>query len=283
MSDAPGLLRPVAVDKPWGREVWYSGVEARGESGVATAAGVVPLSRYLSERGRATPVILLKTLYPTTGNLYLEVHETKSEVYVVDRTDGAGRMLLGARPDVLSRMGDTDFLAAVQRAATRAEAGTADLAAVQAFMNPVDLAPGDAVTIPSGVPHSLLKGVDVVEFQTPVFERRILAASQPVATQHGWDVDAAVAAMDLSVPPRVEPPAGDADRVIARAPGFAVTRHRLAVGSILPVAPWSVGWVVHGMLRCRDHRFAARTAFVAPAPTELGAEADAEVLLATEE
>ena len=88
-TDSPCALRPVTVPKPWGREVWYSGVEARGESGVCTTAGVEPLSQYLGERGRTEPVILLKALQATTGDLYLEVHETKSEVYVVDRIDGS--------------------------------------------------------------------------------------------------------------------------------------------------------------------------------------------------
>ena len=43
-----------------------------------------------------------------------------------------------------------------------------------------ELRVGDVVTIPPGTPHSLLRGVTVVEFQTPVFERRILAATGPV-------------------------------------------------------------------------------------------------------
>ena len=282
MNEGPAALRPVGVAKPWGQEIWYSGREARGESGVCTAAGVVPLSRYLIERGRARPVILLKILQPTTGNLYLEVHETKSEVYIVDRIDGAGRMLLGPRHEVLARTGEGGFRAALRRVAARAEAGSADLEDVQSFMNPVYLAPGDAVTIPSRVPHSLLRGVHVIEFQTPVFERRILAASQPVVTQRGWDVDAAVQAMDLSVQPSVHAPRGDAEDVIAVTCGFSIVRHRVASGAAFRVAPWSVGWVSRGEVRCRDRRFGARTAFLAPEQADLQAAADAEVLLATE-
>ena len=282
MGEEPTALRPVVVAKPWGQEVWYSGAEARGESGVSTSAGIVPLTQYLGERGRARPVILVKALEPTTDNLYLEVHETKSEVYVVDRIHGAGRMLLGPRREVLARMGEADFRAALRQAAGEAESGEADLEAVQSFMNPVDLRPGDAVTIPMRVPHSLLRGVHVIEFQTPVFERKILAASQPVATQRGWDVDAAVAAMDLAVQPGVESPEECGVQVIARAPDFAVTRYRLVSEGSFGVPPWSLGWVVHGEIRCRDRRFQARTAFLAPAATELRAEADAEVLVATE-
>ncbi|MDE0659976.1 MAG: hypothetical protein F4029_13400 [Gammaproteobacteria bacterium] len=282
MTEKPAALRPVTVAKPWGHEVWYSGVEARGESGVVTDNGIVSLSSYIDARHRATPVILLKALQSTAGNLYLEVHETKSEVYVVDRIHGTGRMLLGARPDVLARMGDAGFRAAVRQVAGQAEAGQADIEAVQAFMNPVDLRPGDAVTIPSRVPHSLLKGMHVIEFQTPVFERKILAASQPVVTQQGWDIDSAVAAMDLSVQPGVERPGGHEVQVIARAPDFVVTRHRPPPHDAFPVSAWAVGWVVRGTVRCRDRRFPARTAFVAPTAAELDADADTEVLVATE-
>lgn len=282
MVEEPSALHPVDVAKPWGREVWYSGVEARGESGVCTTAGVVPLSQYLVAHGRTRPVILLKALQATGGNLYLEVHESKSEVYVVDWIDGGSRMLLGARCEVLSRMGEAAFRAALRQAAGRAEAGQAAIEAVQSFMNPVDLRPGDAVTIPRQVPHSLLRGMHVIEFQTPVFERWILAASQPVVTQRGWDVDAAVAAMDLSVQPTVESPQEVGMSIIARTPDFAVARHRLANRGAIKVPPWSVGWVVRGTLRCRDHRFGARTAFLAPATAELTAGDVAEVLVATE-
>ena len=257
-------------------------MEARGESGVCTTAGVAPLSQYLAARGRTKPVILLKALQATAGNLYLEVHESKSEVYVVDRVDGTGRMLLGPRPEVLARLGDAGFRAGVRRAAGKAEAGEGAIDAVQSFMNPVDLRLGDAVTIPRRVPHSLLGGVHVIEFQTPVFERKILAASQPVVTQQGWDIDAAVAAMDLSVQPTIEPRQEGGISIIARAPDFEVCRHRLAHRSTLEVLPWSVGWVVCGTLRCGDRRFRARTAFLAPAAAELNTETEAEVLVATE-
>ena len=51
-------------------------MEARGESGVRTSSGTVRLSQYLAAHGRSEPVILLKALQPTIGNLYLEIHET---------------------------------------------------------------------------------------------------------------------------------------------------------------------------------------------------------------
>lgn len=36
-------LIPVVIPKPWGREVWYTGMEARGRSGVGHADSSVPL------------------------------------------------------------------------------------------------------------------------------------------------------------------------------------------------------------------------------------------------
>ena len=97
----------------------------------------------------------------------------------MDRIDAAaGRLLLGASPEQRARLGDAAFRPALLDAARRAEAGQVGIDAVQAFMNPVPLRVGDAVTIPPRVPHSLQKGVHVIEFQTPVFERKILAAGQ---------------------------------------------------------------------------------------------------------
>ena len=279
----PDALRPVAVDKPWGREVWYSGVEARGESGVGTDAGVVPLSKYLGDHGRSRPVILLKVLQPTKGSLYLEIHETKSEVYIVDRIDGRqGCMLLGASPGKRTQLGDAAFRQALLDAARRVEVGEFGIDAVQAFMNPVPLRVGDTVTIPPRVPHSLQEGVHVIEFQNPVFERKILAASQPVVTQHGWDSEDAVAAMDLCARPDVTSAGHRAVETIARASGFSVSRFRLDGGAAFEVPAWSVGWIVRGEIEGAGSRFHGRMAFVAPTVCELRSTGDAEVLLAME-
>ena len=282
-NEQPASLRPVTVEKPWGREVWYTGVEARGESGVRTSSGTVRLPQYLAAHGRSKPVILLKTLQPTIGNLYLEIHETKSEVYIVDRIDdAAGRMLLGASPDQRARLGDAAFRPALLDAARRAEAGEVGIDAVQAFMKPVPLRVGDAVTIPPRVPHSLQKGVHVIEFQTPVFERKILAASQPVVTQSGWDSEDAVAAMDLGAQAYVTSPGDGAVETIARASGFSVSRFRLDAGSSFAVPAWSVGWVVRGEIEGAGSKIQGTTAFLAPSECELRSTDDAEVLLATE-
>jgi len=89
--DAPVKLEPVTVAKPWGREIWHSAIEARGESAVRTAAGSVSLSRYLEAAGIEAPVILLKVLdphpTPVLGDLYFEVHARKRELYIVTAID----------------------------------------------------------------------------------------------------------------------------------------------------------------------------------------------------
>ena len=96
--DHPQRLTPISIPKPWGREIWFTGMEARGESAIALAeSDTVPLGTYLALApghltGGRTPV-LLKILdprpEPVLGELYLEVHETKQEVYVVTAIDAA--------------------------------------------------------------------------------------------------------------------------------------------------------------------------------------------------
>ena len=79
--------------KPWGREGWYTGIEKRGVSRVRTASGTTDLPYALGmfpvplTGGEKPEIILLKTLDPlptaVLGDLYLEVHETKWETYLV--------------------------------------------------------------------------------------------------------------------------------------------------------------------------------------------------------
>ncbi|WP_149867861.1 hypothetical protein [Cellvibrio sp. PSBB023] len=69
------------------------------------------------------------------------------------------------------------------------------------------LAVGDVVAVPRLVPHALQHGVRVVEFQTPVYERKILSFGQKVLTQKHWDTAAALNLVDMDsallVPPTV--------------------------------------------------------------------------------
>ena len=285
MPTPPAQLEPVTIGKPWGREVWYSGIEKRGESRVLDGGERIPLSRFLKSHGRSRPVTLLKTLHPDAGNLYLEIHEHKHEVYIVDAVDAAcwpaaGQMLLGTSV-AASSLGEAAFREQLLAAARAAEA-SGHVDGVAALMAAVPLEVGDAVAIAPRVPHSLLRGVTVVEFQTPVFERKILAASQRVATQTGWDSAEAVDLIDLNAEPRVTSPNGEPTQTLGTGDAFTVTRRRLAAGDTLPVAPWSVGWVVNGELRHDDVAFGARSAWIAPEAAELCADGACETLVADE-
>ena len=296
MQPSPAALQPVVVEKPWGREVWYSGVEARGESRVGVGQDALPLSEFLRKHGRERDIVLLKALHPDQGDLYVELHDVKWEVYAVDAVDHAlwphgGRMLLGIdqrRRRALGERFNTALLAAaqaseaaVQHGATTRNGGSgsaSEVADVARFLNAVAVRPGDMVTIPPTMPHSLLRGVSVIEFQTPVFERKILAASQPVKTQRTWDSAAAVAAMDAESLPAVTSPAATGET--ARTPHFTVVA--IGQGERRVVPPWSVGWVSRGEVRAGGRCFAARSAFVAPSRVELRTSEDAWALVAEE-
>lgn len=102
---------PLTVPKPWGKEIWYTGVEARGVCEVVTPnRSRVPLPHLELALGIARPesasaLPLVKELDPSPfhflGELYTELHEQKAEVYVVTAIDralyprGAGRVRLG--------------------------------------------------------------------------------------------------------------------------------------------------------------------------------------------
>ena len=288
LAHGPVVLEPVTVAKPWGSETWYSGIERRGESRVCLGAETEPLSAFLVRHGRTTPPILLKQLVPSTGHLYLEVHRTKHEVYVVDRVDpaawpdGRGEVLCGVNPAARSELGDAGLRRAILSAAQAAERGAAPPTTLDPLMHRHRLAPGDSIEVRPGVPHSLRQGVEVIEFQTPVYERLILAASQPVQTQNHWDSAAAVAAMHLTpqAPPR---PAGtESHQALATTPTFNVTRHLLSKGTALPLPAWCVGWIVHGRLRGPETTFESRHAFLTPTATTMVAAISTEVLVAQE-
>jgi hypothetical protein len=62
------------------------------------------------------------------------------------------------------------------------------------------------VKVPLCLPHSLQHGVRTIEFQTPVYERKILSFAQAVLTQDHWDTADAVDSMLVTAP---EPEAFD--------------------------------------------------------------------------
>ena len=240
---APIGLEPLAIAKPWGREIWYSGVEERGvccfRQGLARTP--VPwLQAVMPGAVLGAPrqdLVLLKILdpapQPVTGDLYFELHEQKREVYVVTHVDaqawpdGTGGIRYGFRPDKVAAAGSEDafraqYLAAVQAyegvrrqidSLPSGEVPSAELLlqeerlreSMNDFTALVPLRVGDVVKVPLLLPHSLQHGVRTIEFQTPVYERKILSFAQQVLTQDHWDTAEAVSQMAL-LPPAEEDP-----------------------------------------------------------------------------
>ena len=227
-------LSPLSIPKPWGQEVWYSGVEARGVCAFYSGGGETPIPWLQSVvpdsalGGVGEPLVLLKILDPSpepvTGDLYFELHEEKQEVYVVTHVDkeawpnGMGYIRMGFDAAKLAAFaGEEDkfreaYLQAVEAyEVVRREIdglGSEDVPAPQLLaeelrlrtemdsysqLQPLNL--GDVVKVPLLTPHSLQHGVRTVEFQTPVYERKILSFAQKVLTQNHWDTRAAVSQM----------------------------------------------------------------------------------------
>ena len=256
----PFRLQPVHIPKPWGQEIWYTGIEARGVSQVISETGITPLSWAIAvDRhrilGSQEHPNLLKILDPLPdevyGDLYFELHEQKREVYIVthiDRRawpDGVGAIRLGFSQEKRQQFSsDESFLSAYRTAvqeyyavrkeidgqldAQRVSEGIAlqaplpavkmqellvgipqDVAAremflraaIEAFTAMKDLRVGDVLAVPLRVPHALQHGVRTVEFQTPVYERKILSFAQKVLTQDHWDTDEALKLVQLQTPP----------------------------------------------------------------------------------
>ena len=119
-------LQPISIPKPWGQEIWYTGIEKRGVARVGINDASIPLPWLLAIAPKrlsdgAQP-ILLKILDPLPdpvfGDLYFELHQQKQEVYVVTAVDqrawpdGTGAIRFGF--DANKRMGygdDQRFLA----------------------------------------------------------------------------------------------------------------------------------------------------------------------------
>lgn len=92
-SVQPLRLEACEIKKPWGQEIWYTGVESRGVSRVVTSHGATEIPYALGMFpvpliGESEPdPILFKILDPLPeevfGDLYLEVHREKWETYLV--------------------------------------------------------------------------------------------------------------------------------------------------------------------------------------------------------
>ena len=298
-TSVPVRLVPVRIAKPWGAEIWFTGLEERGESQVETSAGRIGIGAYLDaidllHDGRAG-VLLLKVLDPkpaeVAGDLYFEVHEQKQEVYVVtgiDPTawpDGRGGIRFGMNQNARANYDDDDafreaFLRAVteyeriRRAIDEEGASIAPHteARARSHMNSFtamrSLRVGDVVRVPTWTPHSLQHGVRVVEFQTPTYERYIISFAQQVLTQDHWDTEHAVARMSLDapVPEQFEQVAEGIER-IARFNDFNVWRVNLdaAGGASAPSnLPYLVAMCIDGAARIGPLELTAEQACLCP-------------------
>jgi hypothetical protein len=126
-------LQAVHIEKPWGEEVWFTGVESRGVSRVGSAEHNIPITWLLAVCPEllggvsAEELILLKILAPLPepvyGDLYLEMHEQKREVYVITSIDsqawpsgkGAIRMGLDLQAATSPAGYKAEFFAAIER------------------------------------------------------------------------------------------------------------------------------------------------------------------------
>jgi hypothetical protein len=228
---APMLLDTVSISKPWGREIWYTGCEARGVSciqGVPLPWVVSLHAMGIMGRENETP-LLLKILDPLP-------------VYVITHVDesawpgGIGRIRYGFDEQKQASYRDeklfkSAYLGSVKQYRDirnridnqldifRHEDGfelnapvpTQTISAwldkvpgewlekeqllrseMESFTGMRPLSVGDVISIPTHTPHALQHGVRAIEFQTPHYERQILSFAQKVLTQPGWDTEEAL-------------------------------------------------------------------------------------------
>jgi len=254
----PLSLLPLHIPKPWGQEIWFTGVEARGVCSFGQGGGTLPIPWLLQTCGSLlygnaeNTLVLLKILDPLPeavfGDLYVELHEKKQEVYVVTHIDkaawpdGVGGIRFGFNQQKRQQFGDdaafrAAYLAAVRQyravrveidalldnvrlkagvaldaavSATQQKAWLADVAPqlqlrelalreeMDSFYGHLPLQLGDVIKVPCFVPHSLQHGVRTIEFQTPVYERKILSFAQKVLTQAHWDTEQAMSLCDVA-------------------------------------------------------------------------------------
>ena len=126
----PMMLGKVKIEKPWGSEIWFTGIESRGICSVLGNSGIVAGEAKLPMLLAAAPKrlgfdtnrhpVLLKILDPfpeeVLGDLYFELHEEKSEVYIVTNIDnkawldGKGAIRMGFNQELRAKFdGDQAF------------------------------------------------------------------------------------------------------------------------------------------------------------------------------
>lgn len=111
------ILEPIHIPKPWGQEIWYTGVEKRGVSQIRTTGATKSLpipyvlnsapSVLLGKNFAQRQLVLVKILDPLPtpifGDLYYELHTEKNEVYVVTQINAAaGKIKIGINSEKLN-------------------------------------------------------------------------------------------------------------------------------------------------------------------------------------
>ncbi|MGI9284070.1 MAG: hypothetical protein ACR2P1_01645 [Pseudomonadales bacterium] len=135
-SNSALILQTVDIAKPWGKEIWYTGIEQRGVCKIGDADlycplpwAIAALPDFLLGPAEDT-IVLLKILdplpEPVYGDLYFELHEVKQEVYVVTQVDtacwanGTGAIRIGFNQQKRQSYGsDTEFKNAYMEAVNR--------------------------------------------------------------------------------------------------------------------------------------------------------------------
>jgi hypothetical protein len=308
--DAPLELLPRSVSKPWGQEIWYTGAEQRGVCHFASSDGSTPIPWLQAILPGAAaglagqPLLLLKILdpvpQPVTGDLYFELHEHKREVYVVTQVDkrawpdGVGYIRYGFELGQIQRDDNHEsfrarYLAAVQayesvrRSLDELPDGElpdpAQLALerelredMNSFTHLRPLRAGDVVVVPRLLPHALQHGVRTVEFQTPVYERKILSFAQKVVTQDHWDTASAIDQMVLTEGGGqsfevLEQGGGLLIERIVDFPDFEVWRIRLEAGSTFApgaMKDYGVLMVIDGEMALAGRTYEVEQALLLP-------------------
>lgn len=328
----PLPLQTVSIAKPWGQELWYTGIEARGVSCLGDTEYATPipwlqhfLHQYLQGQ-QCQDLILLKILDPLAepvfGDLYFELHERKQEVYVVthiDRRawpDGVGRIKFGFCRQKQARFPSVTafqqaYLEAVNayrrvRLAIDEELDSlrescgyglneplpaSSLRALleqiepelqrqelelrqemDSFSGALELRVGDVLKVPCRVPHSLQHGVRTIEFQTPVYERKILSFAQKVLTQAHWDTEDALAGVDMDpampLPELLQQDAVVSIERVVDFSDFEVLRISLAAGGQYRMAldgRYALMIGIEGAVCCAGRELAPEQAWLLPA------------------
>ncbi len=262
---APLALAPISLSKAWGNEIWYTGIETRGQSKVSAQGCTIPLPWLMAlvprrlVASKVRELLLLKVLdpfpQPVFGDLYFEVHQNKREVYVVTQIDKrpwggeVGGIRFGFNPQKRAKFArDVDFKQSYLSAVKAYQAVRSEIdsqlderrkaagipltepvevevlnrwqqqldpalieteqklrAAMETFTSVRPLRVGDVVKVPPLTPHSLLHGVQVIEFQTQDYERKILSFGQKVLNQSHWDTEEVLDQLTLETPPQHPP------------------------------------------------------------------------------